>query len=73
MGIYGFILRWLDIRGALKLYSGLILESSHYFTAGAIMVTAMESLFFIVNGIIACLLVSFVVKKLAIFTYIQNK
>lgn len=64
MAIYGFILRWFDIRSAMRLYNGQALGSSNYFAAGVAMVTAMDSLFFIVNGIIACFLLSVLIGRL---------
>lgn len=47
---YGFLLRWLDFKAGYFMYDGDIISASPYFAAGATMVTAMNSMFFIVNS-----------------------
>ncbi len=50
MLVYGFILRWLDIRSVSMIKDGNLLNASYFFVAGAAMITPMNTLFFIVNG-----------------------
>lgn len=50
--LYGFVLRFLDIRSARIFADGNLVRSGPYFAAGVAMVAPMNNLFFIVNGAI---------------------
>lgn len=51
--IYGFLLRWFDVRSAALIDGANPLKISPYFAAGVVMVTPFNTLMFIVNGAVS--------------------
>ncbi len=60
--LYGAVLRWLDIKSANLIFQRNLINAAPYFFAGFSMLTATDSMFFVVNGAISAALAGYLTK-----------